>query len=272
MCGIVGYVGDKNILPIIIDGLKRLEYRGYDSAGIALVGKNYYLEKTKGRISLLEEKIKSSFINGEYLAGIGQTRWATHGAPSDLNAHPHIDCNQEIFVVHNGIIENYDEIKKELIQKGHKFLSETDTEVVPHLIEEYYEGDLLNAVLKAVSKLKGSFALAITSKKEKDKIIAVRKESPLIVGLGKDENFLSSDIPALLPYTKNIIILKDGEVALLKKDEVKLFNLNGKSLNLEVTEIKWSLEQIWKKGIQTFYVERDYGRGRCIKRGNKRKN
>lgn len=255
MCGIVGYVGDKNILPIILDGLKRLEYRGYDSAGVAFVGKDYYLMKTKGRISLLEDKINNSYVNGDYFIGIGQTRWATHGPPSDLNAHPHIDCKEEIIVVHNGIIENYDEIKKDLIKKGHKFLSETDTEVVPHLIEEYYEDDLLKAVLKAVNKLKGSFALAILSKKEKDKIIAVRKESPLIVGIGKNENFLASDIPALLPHTKNILILKDGEIALLKKDEVKVFDMEGNVINHEVMEVKWSLEQSEKKGYKHFMLK-----------------
>ncbi|MGQ9845364.1 MAG: glutamine--fructose-6-phosphate transaminase (isomerizing) [Caldisericia bacterium] len=255
MCGIVGYVGDKNILTIILDGLKRLEYRGYDSAGVAFVGKDYYLMKTKGRISLLEDKINSSYVNGDYFIGIGQTRWATHGPPSDLNAHPHIDCKEEIIVVHNGIIENYDEIKKDLIKKGHKFLSETDTEVVPHLIEEYYEGDLLKAVLNAVNKLKGSFALAILSKKEKDKIIAVRKESPLIVGIGKNENFLASDIPALLPYTKNIVILKDGEIALLKKDEVKVFDMEGNLVIPEVMEVKWSLEQSEKKGYKHFMLK-----------------
>lgn len=255
MCGIVGYIGDKNILPIILDGLKRLEYRGYDSAGVAFVGKDYYLMKTKGRISLLEDKINSSYVNGDYFIGIGQTRWATHGPPSDLNAHPHIDCKEEIIVVHNGIIENYDEIKKDLIKKGHKFLSETDTEVVPHLIEEYYEGDLLKAVLNAVNKLKGSFALAILSKKEKDKIIAVRKESPLIVGIGKNENFLASDIPALLPHTKNIVILKDGEIALLKKDEVKVFDMEGNVINHEIMEVKWSLEQSEKKGYKHFMIK-----------------
>ena len=255
MCGIVGYVGDKNVLPIILDGLKRLEYRGYDSAGVAFVGKDYYLMKTKGRISLLEDKINNSYVNGDYFIGIGQTRWATHGPPSDLNAHPHIDCKEEIIVVHNGIIENYDEIKKDLIKKGHKFLSETDTEVVPHLIEEYYEGDLLKAVINAVNKLKGSFALAILSKKEKDKIIAVRKESPLIVGIGKNENFLASDIPALLPYTKNIVILKDGEIALLKKDEVKVFDMERNVINHEVMEVKWSLEQSEKKGYKHFMLK-----------------
>lgn len=265
MCGIVGYIGDKKILPIIIDGLKRLEYRGYDSAGIALIGNDSYFIKTKGRISLLEEKINNSYIDGNYFVGIGQTRWATHGEPSDLNAHPHIDCKGEIFVVHNGIIENYDEIKKDLIEKGHRFLSETDTEVVPHLIEEYYEGDILKAVLKAVNKLRGSFALAILSKKERDKIIAVRKESPLIVGIGKNENFLASDIPALLPHTKNIVILKDGEIALITKDEIKIFDMEGNQIGIEKMEVNWSLEQSEKKGYKHFMLKEIMEEGEVLK-------
>ncbi len=265
MCGIVGYIGDKKILPIIIDGLKRLEYRGYDSAGIALIGNDSYFIKTKGRISLLEEKINDSYIDGNYFVGIGQTRWATHGEPSDLNAHPHIDCKGEIFVVHNGIIENYDEIKKDLIEKGHRFLSETDTEVVPHLIEEYYEGDILKAVLKAVNKLRGSFALAILSKKERDKIIAVRKESPLIVGVGKNENFLASDIPALLPHTKNIVILKDGEIALITKDEIKIFDMECNQIGIEKMEVNWSLEQSEKKGYKHFMLKEIMEEGEVLK-------
>jgi len=265
LCGIVGYIGDRKILPIIIDGLKRLEYRGYDSAGVALVGNDSYFIKTKGRISLLEEKINNSYIDGNYFVGIGQTRWATHGEPSDLNAHPHIDCNGEIFVVHNGIIENYYEIKKDLIERGHRFLSETDTEVVPHLIEEYYEGDILKAVLKAVNKLRGSFALAILSKKERDKIIAVRKESPLIVGIGENENFLASDIPALLPHTKNIVILKDGEIALITKDEVKIFDMQGNQIGIEKMEINWNLEQSEKKGYKHFMLKEIMEEGEVLK-------
>jgi len=265
LCGIVGYIGDRKILPIIIDGLKRLEYRGYDSAGVALVGNDSYFIKTKGRISLLEEKINNSYIDGNYFVGIGQTRWATHGEPSDLNAHPHIDCNGEIFVVHNGIIENYYEIKKDLIERGHRFLSETDTEVVPHLIEEYYEGDILKAVLKAVNKLRGSFALAILSKKERDKIIAVRKESPLIVGIGENENFLASDIPALLPHTKNIVILKDGEIALITKDEIKIFDMQGNQIGIEKMEINWNLEQSEKKGYKHFMLKEIMEEGEVLK-------
>lgn len=265
MCGIVGYIGDRDILPLILDGLKRLEYRGYDSAGVALCGNELYFMKTKGRISLLEEKIKNSYINGEYFLGIGQTRWATHGPPSDINAHPHYDCKKEIIVVHNGIIENYDEIKKDLISKGHHFQSETDTEVVPHLIEEYYNGDIFEATLKTVKHLRGSFALAIFSKREKDKIVAVRKESPLIIGLGENENFLASDIPALLPYTKNVVILKDGEIALLKKDSVKVVNMDGEEISLEKMEVNWNLEQAEKKGFKHFMLKEIMEQGEILK-------
>ncbi len=265
MCGIVGYIGDRDILPLILDGLKRLEYRGYDSAGVALCGNELYFMKTKGRISLLEEKIKNSYMNGEYFLGIGQTRWATHGPPSDINAHPHYDCKKEIIVVHNGIIENYDEIKKDLISKGHHFQSETDTEVVPHLIEEYYNGDIFEATLKAVKYLRGSFALAIFSKREKDKIVAVRKESPLIIGLGENENFLASDIPALLPYTKNVVILKDGEIALLKKDSVKVVNMDGEEISLEKMEVNWNLEQAEKKGFKHFMLKEIMEQGEILK-------
>ncbi|MBC7194948.1 MAG: glutamine--fructose-6-phosphate transaminase (isomerizing) [Caldisericia bacterium] len=265
MCGIVGYIGDKDILPLLIDGLKRLEYRGYDSAGVALCGSELYLMKTKGRISLLEEKIKNSYTNGTYFLGIGQTRWATHGPPSDINAHPHYDCKKEIIVVHNGIIENYDEIKKELIKKGHVFQSETDTEVIPHLIEEFYRGDIFEATINAVKHLKGSFALAIFSKKEPDKLVAVRKESPLIVGIGNNETFLASDIPALLPHTKKVVILKDGEIALLKKDSVKIVNLNGENVQIETMEINWNLEQAEKKGYKHFMLKEIMEQGEILK-------
>ena len=265
MCGIVGYIGDKDILSLLIDGLKRLEYRGYDSAGVALCGKDFYLMKTKGRISLLEEKIKNSYTNGNYSIGIGQTRWATHGPPSDINAHPHFDCKKEIIVVHNGIIENYDEIKKDLIKRGHIFQSETDTEVIPHLIEEFYNGDIFEATIKAVKLLKGSFSLAIFSKRESDKLVAVRKESPLIIGLGKNETFLASDIPALLPHTKSVVILKDGEIALLKKDSVKVVNLQGEDVEIETMEINWSIEQAEKKGYKHFMLKEIMEQGDILK-------
>ncbi len=265
MCGIVGYIGDRDILPLLIDGLKRLEYRGYDSAGVALCGNELYLMKTKGRISLLEEKIKNSYTNGTYSLGIGQTRWATHGPPSDINAHPHYDCKKEIVVVHNGIIENYDELKKELIKMGHIFQSETDTEVIPHLIEDFYRGDIFEATINAVKLLKGSFALAIFSKKEPDKLVAVRKESPLIVGLGNNETFLASDIPALLPHTKKVVILKDGEIALLKKDSVKIVNLSGENVQIESMEISWNLEQAEKKGYKHFMLKEIMEQGEILK-------
>ncbi len=265
MCGIVGYIGDRETLPIILDSLKRLEYRGYDSAGVALLGEDIYIKRTKGRIKDLEKKINGTYTDKNFYLGIGHTRWATHGIPSDYNAHPHTDCSGEIVVVHNGIIENFDEIKKELINKGHRFTSETDTEVVPHLIEEYYNGDLLSSVMEAVKKLEGSFALAIFSKKEPDKIIAVRKDSPLIIGIGEDGNFLASDIPALLPYTKKVIIMEDGEVAVIKKDKVDVFNLDGEKLNKSILEVSWNLEQSEKKGYKHFMLKEIMEEGEVLK-------
>lgn len=255
MCGIVGYIGDKETLPIILDSLKRLEYRGYDSAGVALLGEEIYIKRTKGRINDLEKKINGSYASKNFYLGIGHTRWATHGIPSDYNAHPHTDCTGEIVVVHNGIIENFDEIKKELITKGHEFTSETDTEVIPHLIEEYYSGDLLFSVMKAAKRLEGSFALAVFSKKEPDKIIAVRKDSPLIIGIGEEENFLASDIPALLPYTKRVIIMEDGEIAVIRKRDVSIFNLRGERIDKDILEVSWSLEQSEKGGFKHFMLK-----------------
>jgi len=265
MCGIVGYIGDRETLPIILDSLKRLEYRGYDSAGVALLGEDIYIKRTKGRIKDLEKKIDGTYTVKNFYLGVGHTRWATHGIPSDYNAHPHTDCSGEIVVVHNGIIENFDEIKKELMEKGHKFTSETDTEVVPHLIEECYNGDLLSSVMEAARRLKGSFALAIFSKKEPDKIIAVRKDSPLIIGIGEDGNFLASDIPALLPYTKKVIIMEDGEVAVIKKEEIDIFNINGEKLTKDILEVSWSLEQSEKKGYKHFMLKEIMEEGEVLK-------
>lgn len=195
MCGIVGYLGKKKAVPILIDNLKRLEYRGYDSAGVAIVrDSSLVVEKSVGKLSKLETIV----IPKDYQAtiGIGHTRWATHGKPSDINAHPHTDCKGEIALVHNGIIENYLELKEELIKKGHKFLSETDTEVIVHLVEEYYKGDLLEAVRSAIKRLEGSYAIAVISSREPERIVVARKYSPLVLGIGDGEYFVASDIPA----------------------------------------------------------------------------
>ncbi len=215
MCGIFGYVGSKEAVPFIIEGLKKLEYRGYDSAGVATLDNNkLFISKSVGKIAELEALLAKKPIGGGI--GIGHTRWATHGRPSDENSHPHEDCKGEIAVVHNGIIENYLELRRELADKGHKFRSATDTEVLAHLIEEHYDGkDLLLAVSKALKLVKGAYALAVISEHKPNKVIVARSGSPLIIGFGNEENFIASDIAAMLKYTNKIIKLENGEIAKL---------------------------------------------------------
>ena len=201
MCGIVGYIGDKRAVDFLLDGLTKLEYRGYDSAGVAVnCGDNIFVEKAVGRLDSLKQKLKNNLPLG--VIGIGHTRWATHGRPSDTNAHPHSDCHGNFFVVHNGIIENYLKLKQDLISKGHKFISETDTEVVAHLLEENYHGDFLLAVRDVISKIEGSYSLVFMSKENPDMLICAKQDNPLVVGIGKDENFVASDIPAIISYTR----------------------------------------------------------------------
>lgn len=254
MCGIVGYIGDKPAAIVLLEGLKRLEYRGYDSAGIAVYNNNVVkIEKTRGKLADLENKLEGRYPEGNL--GIGHTRWATHGKPSDINAHPHTDCTHDIVVVHNGIIENYQQIKEWLQKQGHKFETETDTETVPHLIEHFYNRDLLEAVKKALKKIEGSFALGIISKNEPDKIIAARKDSPLIVGIGEGENYIASDIPAVLEYTKKVYILEDGQMALVKKDEIKLMNFDGEEVDKEIFEVKWDAVAAEKGGYPHFMIK-----------------
>ncbi len=253
MCGIVGYIGGKDALPILIEGLKHLEYRGYDSAGVAILGETLSVVKTQGRIADLEKKLKGKTFKGS--VGIGHTRWATHGAPNDKNAHPHYSESKNIVVVHNGIIENYLELKKMLIKEGHTFRSETDTEVIAYLIESFYEGDLLKAVSKAVNMLEGSFALGVMSKDEKNRFVAVRKDSPLVVGIGKGENFIASDIPAVLPYTKDVIILENGDIAEVKRDGVNLFDLKLNPIKRNVQKITWSVDDAKKGGFKHFMLK-----------------
>jgi len=208
MCGIVGYIGKNDAAPVLISGLSKLEYRGYDSAGVAIFnGEKLEIVKRKGRLKNLSDALDAEPVHGN--AGIGHTRWATHGEPSDVNSHPHSNEDGSISVVHNGIIENYIKLREFLISKGYKFVSETDTEVIPHLIDYHYDGDLLEAVRKVLGEIRGSYAFGIISSKEPDKLIAVRKDSPLIVGLGEGENFIASDIPAILNYTRNVYLLEE---------------------------------------------------------------
>src|SRR6056297_1852707 len=222
MCGIVGYIGNNDAASILISGLKKLEYRGYDSAGIAVhENSKIKIKKKKGKLDNLISEIESEIFSGK--TGLGHTRWATHGKPSDSNSHPHDDYNGEIVIVHNGIIENFESLKKDLIAKGHQFKSDTDTEVVAHLISSNYEDDLKQAVEKSVQKLEGSFAMAVMAVDQDDRIIAVRKDSPLIIGIGENENFLASDIPAYLSRTNDFYILEDGELAEIRKDSIDIY-------------------------------------------------
>jgi len=220
MCGIVGYAGGGKAQDVILKGLGRLEYRGYDSAGAAVLsGGKMSIVKRQGKLKVLSSELSGSPLAG--CVGIGHTRWATHGIPNDTNAHPHRDCAGKIAVVHNGIIENYLELKDELKKKGHKFLSETDTEIIPHLVEELYKGDLEEAVRKAVKMLRGSYAIAVIHEDEPRKVVGARCDSPLIVGLGKGENFLASDVPAILDYTHNVIYLDNHEIITITKQSKK---------------------------------------------------
>ena len=225
MCGIVGYIGGNEAAPILIKGLKKLEYRGYDSAGIAVYGDSINVVKTKGRLADLDEKVQSlGGVKGTM--GIGHTRWATHGAPSDVNSHPHTSMNGRITVVHNGIIENYIQLKAELEKNGYVFASETDTEVVAQLFDYYYNGDMVDTLIKVIERIRGSYALAVMCTEKTDEIVAVRKDSPMLIGLGEGENYIASDIPAVLEYTINYYLLNDNEIVVLKKDSVKILGMN----------------------------------------------
>ncbi|AAC06609.1 glutamine--fructose-6-phosphate transaminase (isomerizing) [Aquifex aeolicus] len=263
MCGIVGYVGRDLALPIVLGALERLEYRGYDSAGVALIedGK-LIVEKKKGKIRELVKALWGKDYKAK--TGIGHTRWATHGKPTDENAHPHTDEKGEFAVVHNGIIENYLELKEELKKEGVKFRSETDTEVIAHLIAKNYRGDLLEAVLKTVKKLKGAFAFAVITVHEPNRLIGVKQGSPLIVGLGEGENFLASDIPAILPYTKKIIVLDDGEIADLTPDTVNIYNFEGEPVSKEVMITPWDLVSAEKGGFKHFMLKEIYEQPKAI--------
>lgn len=265
MCGIVGYIGNRDAKEVLISGLSKLEYRGYDSSGISLVNnEGINTIKSQGRLKKLEEKLS---LNKEIKAseGIGHTRWATHGAPSDINSHPHNSSNDRISVVHNGIIENYMELKEELLGKGYSFKSETDTEVLPNLIDMYYENDLLDAVIKATNRVRGSFALGVVSSEEKGKIIAVRKDSPLIIGLGKEEAFIASDVPAILNYTRDVIYLNDYDYVELTYKGIRVFNKDKEEVKKEVTKITWSSESAEKGGYDHFTLKEIFEQPKAIK-------
>lgn len=254
MCGIVGYIGNRDTQSVLLDGLKKLEYRGYDSAGIAVFTSNgLKIAKSLGRLANLESKLEGAPLKGS--AGIGHTRWATHGKPSDVNSHPHTDHTQKFSVVHNGIVENYLELKEELIEQGYVFVSETDTEVISHLVAREYQGDIVKAVQKAISFMRGAFALGVLTEYEPEKLVAVRQASPLIIGLGEGENFIGSDIPALLNYTRNVYILNDGEMAVLTKDAVELMTIEGNFISREMIRVDWDAVTAEKGGFDHFMLK-----------------
>jgi glucosamine--fructose-6-phosphate aminotransferase (isomerizing) len=277
MCGIVGYIGNQNSQGILVEGLSKLEYRGYDSAGIAVfTGEGLQVVKAQGRLANLQSKLEVSPLTGS--AGIGHTRWATHGKPSDENSHPHTDNSLKFSVVHNGIIENYLDLKEELIAGGCHFVSETDTEVISHLIAREYNGDIVKAVQKAITFMRGAFALGVLTEYEPDKLVAVRQASPLIIGLGEGENFIGSDIPALLEYTRNVYILNDGEMAVLTRDAVELMTIEGNFISREMITVDWDAVTAEKGGYEHFMLKeiheqpkayRDTMRGRINAEGNK---
>jgi len=254
MCGIVGYIGKHQALPILLEGLKRLEYRGYDSAGVAIVnGGRILLEKTKGKISELETQLSGKCYPG--VAGIAHTRWATHGEPNRQNAHPHLDCSGRIAVAHNGIIENYQILKKRLQDKGHKFESDTDTEVIAHLIEDHYTGTLEDAVRKAAKQLEGTYGIVVLSRDEPEKLVGVRNGSPLVVGVGDDEYFLASDVSAILKHTRQVIYLDDKEMAIVGPAGFKTVTIENVTVDKEIQEVDWDLEMIEKGGFPHFMLK-----------------
>ena len=263
MCGIIGYIGNSKAAPILWEGLKRLEYRGYDSAGICTINDNQILvEKDIGKIEEIETKINFNNLNGN--VGISQCRWATHGKVTKENAHPHCDNNNKISIVHNGIIENFQELKDMLIKKGHKFSSLTDTEVVVHLIADNYNGSIEEATRKALKQIEGSYALGIVCADEPDRLIAARNESPLIVGLGEGENFIASDVPAILKHTNKVIYLDNSEMAILTKDKVTIKNNDGKIVDKKITEIDWDSELAEKSGYKHFMLKEIHEQPRAI--------
>jgi len=266
MCGIVGYLGPKKVVPVILDGLKRLEYRGYDSAGIAVVSRNGKLEirRASGKLRNLEEAIRLAPADGEY--GIGHTRWATHGRPTEENAHPHRDCTGDVVVVHNGIIENYLELKQSLAREGHKFVTETDTEVIAHLVEKHLDkGKLEDAVLKAVHELSGVYALAIISTRDPNKIVAVRWGPPAVVGLGQDEFFVASDIPALLHHTRDVFFLADGDIAVLTPRGVRMVDFEGRVIERPVQHVTWDPIMAEKGGFKHFMQKEIFEQPRAVR-------
>ena len=265
MCGIVGYIGDRKAVPIILDGLRRLEYRGYDSAGIAVFNGSGKLtvRRASGKLRNLEDTLRLEPVDGPY--GIGHTRWATHGRPTEENAHPHRDCHGNIVVVHNGIVENYLCLKQQLASEGHVFITETDTEVIAHLVEKYFEGSLEEAVRLAVKQLSGVFALAVISSSDPNKIVAARSGPPVVIGLGEGEYFVASDVPAILSHTRDMFFLDDGDVAILTPEGVHLTDFNGKPIRRQVSHILWDPIMAEKGGYKHFMLKEIFEQPRAVR-------
>jgi len=265
MCGIIGYIGKRQAVPVLLYGLQRLEYRGYDSAGISVIEpkrKRIIVEKQVGKIKDLQEKLWNKKIEGH--VGLGHSRWATHGEPTIENAHPHTSQSGIISIVHNGIIENYIQLKNFLEKKGYKFRSQTDTEVIAHLLEEEYSGSIFKTALKVAKKLEGAYAVGIISTQEPDKIIAIKKGSPLIIGIGKEENFIASDIPAVLEYTKDFIVLEDGEIAKITKNSVEVFDLEGNKREKKILHVNWDVSVAEKAGFKHFMQKEIHEQPRTV--------
>jgi glucosamine--fructose-6-phosphate aminotransferase (isomerizing) len=266
MCGIVGYIGPKRVVPLILDGLKRLEYRGYDSAGIAVVGEDgkLVIRRAPGKLRNLEESIRLTPLDGVY--GIGHTRWATHGRPTEENAHPHRDCTGKIVVVHNGIIENYIELKNQLVAEGHKFVTETDTEIIAHLLEKFSKDSTLEeAVLKAVKIMGGAYALVAVSASDPNKIVAARLGPPIVVGIGDNEFFVASDIPAILQHTRSVFFLGDGEMAVLTPQGVKLYDFESKPISRPAQHVSWDPIMAEKGGFKHFMQKEIFEQPRAVR-------
>ena len=265
MCGIVGYIGFNQASDFLLDGMAKLEYRGYDSAGIAVIGAEnaIKIQKKVGRLANLEAIVKADPNEGT--VGIGHTRWATHGRPSDMNSHPHSSEDGKFAVVHNGIIENYMPLKEELIEKGYHFKSETDTEVVAHLLADMYDGDFVGTVRRMLARVDGAYALEIICADEPDKIICTKKENPLVIGLGKGENFVASDIPAIINYTRDTYILSDGELAIVTRDNVSVFDREGNAVDKEVFHVSWNAEAAEKGGYEHFMLKEIHDQPKAVR-------
>jgi len=264
MCGIVGYVGPRDAAPILLEGLRRLEYRGYDSAGIALLTEDgdVFVEKKAGKLTNLTDHLNGGAPAGH--PGIAHTRWATHGRPNDTNAHPHTDCRGRLALIHNGIIENYREIKERMLAEGHRFTSETDTEALAHLIESRYSGDLVEAVREALNEVQGAYAIGVMHTDHPNRIVGARMNVPLIVGLGNGEGFLASDVPAILEHTKNVVILHEGDIADVSPEGVRIIGLDGGEVERDVTRIRWSIEAAEKGGFAHFTLKEIYEQPHAI--------